>query len=258
MNHTYIVTGATGGIGTALTRAIISHEIAENNSKDQPCHLIVACRNEAKSCQLISELYSRNIKDYKDSIKVEYMHLDLESFASVNAFAQEIGQRGIRITTLFNNAGTMPAKMRLTVDGYESASQVNYLATRMLTDKLLPYIENGGSIVFTTSLTRHITRLHQNWEERSRLHHNRFVTYGRSKRMITAYAEKLARQLAPRRIRVNCSDPLATDTDMITLGIPWLDRLSDHIFRPFIQNSAQAAENALKAALSPMTGKIFR
>lgn len=257
MDNTCVITGATGAIGSHIARSLIVREVRDAGPGGPSLKIILACRNEAKASQLISELNESWIGDKKKRITVEYIHLDLESFKSVNAFVKEIADRHTGISILFNNAGTMPGEMRLTVDGYESSTQVNYLATRLLTQKLLPYVEEGGAIVFTTSLTRHFTRLCQNWEERSRLNHNRFITYGRSKRMITAYAMRLSRQLAERRIRVNCSDPWIVDSQMIRLGIPWIDRLSDRYFRPLIHHPEQGAETALRAAFSPLTGKIF-
>jgi len=250
LSHTYIVTGATGAIGAAIVRALIAREAREKHS----CHLILACRNADKADSLINSL--KKEKDAENAT-IEFIGLDLGRFASVKKFVDTVRERDILITTLFNNAGTMPGEMHLTVDGYESATQVNYIATRMLTHMLLDNIEDGGSIVFTTSLTRRFARLHSDWEERSRQHQNRFITYGRSKKMITSYAMHLARQLKPRDIRVNCSDPWIVDSAMITIGVPWIDRLSDRMFRPLIHRPEQGAATAIKAAFSPETGRIF-
>lgn len=247
---TYIVTGATGGIGAAIVKQLIGRAETEKQSAE----IILACRNSKKAENLISTLQAQSQCEYA---QLRFIQLDLESLDSVKEFAATIKRENIKISTLFNNAGTMPGKMNLTVDGHESATQVNYIATRLLTESLLNNIADGGSIVFTTSLTRHFTRLHSDWENRSINHHSRFITYGRSKRLITDYAMQLARQLAEREIRVNCIDPWIVDSSMITLGIGWIDTLSDKLFRPLIHKPEQAAETAIKAAFSPVSGKIF-
>lgn len=247
---TFIVTGATGVIGEAIVRLLINR--AESDKHDTG--IILACRNSEKAAKLISTLTNERVGHH---IKLRFIALDLESFDSVRQFADIIRKEDIRITTLFNNAGTMPGKMQLTIDGHESATQVNYLATRMLTELLIDNIKEGGSVVFTTSLTRYFTRLHADWDKRSINHHSRFITYGRSKRLITEYAMQLSKRLAAKSIRINCSDPWIVDSSMITLGINWIDRLSDKLFRPLIHKPEQGAATAIKAALAPVTGKVF-
>lgn len=250
MDTTYIVTGATGGIGEAIVRLLINRAESERH----PAEIILACRNSQKAENLISALTAQLQCNYA---QLRFLPLDLESFDVVRQFVATIDKENIKISTLFNNAGTMPGKMYLTVDGHESATQVNYIATRMLTESLIKNMSDGGSIVFTTSLTRHFTRIHPDWEKRAIKHHSRFITYGRSKRLITDYAMKLAQRLAGRSIRVNCSDPWIVDSSMITLGIGWIDALSDKLFRPLIHKPEQGAATAIKAAFSPVSGKIF-
>ena len=106
-------------------------------------------------------------------------------------------------------------------------------------------------------MTRHIAKLRTDWKQHAITHHNRFTTYGRSKLMLTHYALDLARELAPRGIRVNCSDPGIVDSGIITLGNRVIDMLSDKFFRPLISTPAQGAAPALNAAGTQLTGQIF-
>ena len=123
---------------------------------------------------------------------------------------------------------------------------------------LLPLMDEGSAVVFTTSMTRHIVRRRADWQQRAIEHHGRFTTYGRSKLMLTDFARSLARELAPRGIRVNCSDPGIVDSGIITMGNPFVDRLADIFFRPIIHSPARGARGAIRAALdSDATGRIF-
>lgn len=236
-----IVTGATGGIGKAIVRGLVARGAAT---------IILACRNEAKAEAMAAEI------DF-GATRPEVMKLDLESLESVREFAGAVMDKGYVIDCLFNNAGTMPGQMKLTVDGLESATQTNYVATVLLTRQLLPAIADEGAIVFTTSMTRHIARMRDDWRERAITHHHRFTTYGRSKLMVTRFAGGLAAELAPRRIRVNCSDPGIVDSAIITMGNRVIDALSDRLFRPLIATPEQGAAPALAAMESPLTGHIF-
>ena len=238
--ETYIVTGATGGIGSAITRGLIAAGAR---------HVVLACRNTRRAEEMIAQLGAIGCR-------LEARQLDLMSLDSVRRFAAEIIASGYKISTLFNNAGIMPGGVTLSADGYEAATQTNLVSTVMLTELLLPAMADGGSIVFTTSMTRRIARFRRDWAEAAVKRHNRFVTYGRSKKMLTAYALRLSQRLALRGIRVNCSDPGIVDSGIITMGHPLIDRLCNLLFRPVIYTPAQGAAPALAAATSTATARI--
>ncbi len=238
---TYIVTGATGGIGKAIVKGLTERGAAR---------VILACRNIAKARKLIESLQP-------GMTELTAMEVDLESLESVRRFAKAIAASGLSIDGLFNNAGTMPGDVILTADGYESATQTNFLATGLLTRLLLPCMADDGAIVFTTSMTRRIARLRDDWRERAVSHHHRFTTYGRSKLMLTHFAMDLSNELRHRHIRVNCSDPGIVDSAIITMDNKVIDYLSDRLFRPVISTPEQGAAPALAAMESRLTGHIF-
>lgn len=242
---TYIVTGATGGIGRALVEGLVA---------DGASHVILACRNTAKADALISQIQASG-RNY--ATRLEAREIDLLDLKSVERFAAGIIADRIAVQALFNNAGIMPGKVALSADGYESATQTNLLSTVHLTELLLPAINDGGTVIFTTSITRHIARFRADWATIATTRHNRFVTYGRSKKMLTAYALLLSRRLADRRIRVNCSDPGIVDSNIITMGHVVIDNLSNRLFRPLIYTTIQGAAPALAALYSPETARIF-
>lgn len=238
---TYIITGATGGIGKSLVSDLVDRNVGR---------VILACRNVEKAQDVI---FTHN-NTVTDPIALP---LDLESFSSVREFAKLVKNEGFRIKGIIHNAGTMPGELRITEDGYESATQTNFLSPVLLTELLLPVMGVGGSIVFTTSITRNIARFRENWNELSKCHHNRFVTYGRSKKMLTAYAYMLAARLLRKDISVNCSDPWIVNTNIITLGNKVIDSLSDIFVRPMIYTPSQGAASAIRALDSVSTRMIF-
>lgn len=239
--ETYIVTGATGGIGRAIVEGLISQGAS---------HVILACRNIAKANLMIESLEA-------GTTTLEARQLDLMDSTSVCRFAEKIVAEQFQIKALFNNAGIMPGGVTLSPDRHEAATQTNFLSTMMLTEQLLPAITPGAAIIFTTSMTRRIARFRPDWAERAISHHGRFTTYGRSKKMLTAYALLLSQRLAPAGIRVNCSDPGIVDSAIITMGNRIIDRLSALLFRPLIYTPKQGATPALAAMKSPLTAHIF-
>lgn len=237
----HIVTGATGGLGQAIVKGLVERGV-EN--------IVLACRNAAKAQNLIAQHRGA-------ASNLRFIPLDLMSFESVRQFAQIIKNEELIVDTLINNAGTMPGKLIVSHDGYEAATQTNFLSTALLTRLLLERMKRGSHIVFTTSVSRYIVRYCSDWQERSLKRQSRFITYGRSKLMITRWGVKLAKKVEPQGIIVNFADPGAASTAMITMGNRIVDYLADKLVRPIISTPEQGAEPALLASESPTTGQIF-
>ena len=70
--------------------------------------------------------------------RVSCLRVDLESFASVAAFADAFKALNLPLHLLVHNAGLMPAPFKRTRDGHERHMQVNVLAPVLLTRLLLP------------------------------------------------------------------------------------------------------------------------
>lgn len=132
---------------------------------------------------------------------------------------------------------------------------VNYFGTILLSWLIAPCIEQGGSVVFTTSVTRRLHRLADGILYPAEKDFSQLGTYGRSKLALTHYAMHLA-SLWQGRLRVNCADPGVVNSGMITMH-RWFDPLANLLFRPFTSSPGRGAESALQACLSPHTGMIF-
>lgn len=233
-----LITGATGAIGYGITLKL----------SDRDYEFIIACRDLSKGKILAGDLA------YDFGLKAEVIHLDLSSSESVLKVVSDLGST--KIQGIINNAGVMNGSFKLDPDGYEDTLNVNYHNTRLLTEKLIPNIEPGGAIVFTTSATRHWYPFQKLRENVSEKEFGRLKTYALSKKLITRYALQLAARLKERQIRVNCADPGVVDTPMLKMN-KWFDPLTDKFFRPLCLNSFKAANVGVRAFLSPETGKIY-
>ncbi len=235
-----IVTGATGAIGMEIARAL-----AEKGHD-----LILACRSEKRGDDV-----GRMIEMHY-GIVPEIVSLDLSDPESVRRAAERIARCNPDI--LINNAGVMNPRFRIDDNGVEDTLNVNYHNTRLLSELLLPAINPGGCIVFTTSATRYWYPLQKLSENISSEEFGRLKTYALSKKLITRFAATLADDpsVKGRHIRVNCTDPGIVDTPMLSMG-RWFDPLTDIFFRPFCLKPATAARTAIKAAESDLSGYIF-
>lgn len=238
----YIVTGATGAIGKEIAMQLA----LEGKS------VLLACRNMDKAREVSVE-----IEKITGNCNIAVAQLSLDSFASIRAFSTHLKCEEVTIKALINNAGTMCRKHTVTVDGFEETIAVNYLGTVLLTQMLIPQIEHGGNIVFTTSLTRKIHTLSSDALHEPETQFSQLGTYGRSKLALTHYALYLAERLKKADISVNCSDPGIVDSNMITMR-RWFDPLADLFFRPLISTPADGAKATINILQSQnATARIF-
>lgn len=139
-----IITGADGGMGTEITRAVATAGYK----------IIMACYRPEKAERVRDMLVHDTGNPY-----IEVLGIDLASLASVAAFAERMLERGDTVSLLMNNAGTMETGRHITEDGLERTVSVNYVAPYLLTRKLIPLMEKGSRIVNMVSCTYAIGRL---------------------------------------------------------------------------------------------------
>jgi NAD(P)-dependent dehydrogenase (short-subunit alcohol dehydrogenase family) len=123
-----LITGATSGLGYAMAAAL-AHSRYE---------LILTYRDHDKGTEICNKLISAD-----PEAKIRMVALDLSSFKSIDAFAQEISRDYDWIDVLFNNAGLYMDVAQKTAEGFEMTVGVNYLGPYYLTRKLMPLIKRG-------------------------------------------------------------------------------------------------------------------
>lgn len=236
-----VITGADGGMGTEITRAV-----ALAGYK-----VVMACLNVEKATEKCLTLRRET-----GNPALEVLGIDLSSLASVDAFADTMLQRGEPITLLMNNAGTMETERRITEDGLERTVSVNYVGPYLLTRKLLPLMGEGSRIVNMVSCTYAIGHLDfpDFFLKGRRGGFWRIPIYSNTKLALTLFTIDLSRRVADRGIVVNAADPGIVSTDIITMHA-WFDPLTDIFFRPFIRTPRQGAATAVSLLLDEEAGK---
>ena len=139
-----VITGADGGMGMEITRAVATAGY----------QVIMACR-DPQAAEPKRQLLMRET----GNPRIETAPIDLASLASVAAFAEHLLKRGEPLALLMNNAGTMETERRITEDGLERTVSVNYVGSYLLTRKLLPLMGEGSRIVNMVSCTYAIGKL---------------------------------------------------------------------------------------------------
>lgn len=98
-----IITGADGGMGTEITRAVAAAGY----------HVIMACYHPEKA-----ELVRQRLVNETGNTKLEVMAVDLSSMSSAASLADQILERHLPVSLLMNNAGTMETGLHITADGF--------------------------------------------------------------------------------------------------------------------------------------------
>ncbi len=125
---------------------------------------------------------------------------DLRDPSAIDHLASQIDA----LDLLVNNAGVADGAdiAGTTRDQYDAVFDTNVKAMFFLTQALLPKMQDGGSIINTSSTV-------------SIAAYPDYIVYSMSKTAVNAFTRSLAAGLAKRQITVNAVLPGATDTDFL-------------------------------------------
>jgi retinol dehydrogenase-11 len=199
LGKTVIVTGSNIGIGfyTAL-------DFAKRGAR-----VILACRDYKKGEAAREEIIKRT-----DNPNVFLKIVDMSSFESVRAFAQEINKTEDRLDVLVNNAGMAIVDDEKTKDGHLMAMQVNYFSLFLLTNLLLDLLKksqpsriiNTSSILAQVGTSFSVDKLHK--------YNGNLDVYAHSKLAIILFTKELAKRLEGSGVTVYSLHPGAVKTDI--------------------------------------------
>ena len=128
-----LVTGGNSGIGLQTAKYLSEHG----------AQVIIAARNDEKSAQVVAKLARQNQQNV-NFVDVDWMHLDLNSFASVREFAAKLLQKYPRLDIVIHNAGVYGPPYKINEDRFETQMCVNHLGNVLLTRLLMPRLTGNG------------------------------------------------------------------------------------------------------------------
>ena len=236
MKKTAIITGADGGMGTEITKAVAMADY----------HVIMLCytafKGEERKSQLILETKNPDI---------EVVQIDLSSLESITKVTDKLLKKLTSIDLLMNNAGTMATHFTKTEDGFERTVAVNYIAPYLLTRKLLPLMHEGSRIVSMVSCTYAIGKVGPHFFTKgTEGRFWRIPIYSNTKFALWLFCRELSQRLKDKGITVNAADPGVVSTNIISMDM-WFDPLTDLLFRPCIRTPRQGADTAIRLLLNP-------
>jgi NAD(P)-dependent dehydrogenase (short-subunit alcohol dehydrogenase family) len=233
-----VVTGANRGIGRATAEGL-----AELGAT-----LVLVCRRVEDG-----EVVARQIEE-RGRPKPVVVGADLSSQAAIRQAAAEISSRFPRLHVLINNAGIIPARREVTVDGLEMQVAVNHLAYFLLTNLLLPRLQAGApSRIVNVSSGAH-TQVKLDFDDlQTERGYSPKDVYSRTKLANLLFTYELSRRLPPEEVTVNALEP----------GIVATRMLDDYLGAPstFGASPEEGAQTSIYLASDPalagVTGKYF-
>ncbi|MBI5257246.1 MAG: SDR family oxidoreductase [Burkholderiales bacterium] len=173
---TALITGGNSGIGLAIARLF----------HDEGAHLVITGRDAASL-----EAARADLGD-----QVLTLQSDAGSVPAIEALMADVGQRCGRIDTLVVNAGVALAAPvdHVSEAMFDAMVSVNLKGAFFTIQKALPLMQQGASIIVTTSIA-------------NRVGTPMMSVYGATKAGLRSMVQTLALELVGRGIRVNAISP---------------------------------------------------
>lgn len=134
----FLITGCTAGLGLETARAIYT----------TGADVYITGRNDTLGAQVVADLTATDVSPHPSG-KIEYIHMELDSFASIRAAAAEFLQKsGGKLNVLIENAGVMRTPEGTTQDGFETQFGTNHLGHFLLFQRVKQALLSSSSKTF--------------------------------------------------------------------------------------------------------------
>ena len=239
-----VVTGANRGIGRATAEGL-----ARLGAK-----VILVCRRKEDGEAVSDEI------GVKYSVTPDVVTADLSSQASIRQLAADLQGRYPHLHVLINNAGVIPRRREVTVDGLEMQLAVNHLAYFLLTNLLLPQLKAGApSRIINVSSGAH-THVTMDFNDlQAERGYDPKQVYSRSKLANILFTYELARRLRGTGVTANCLNPGVVATGMLAdyMGVPSAGGLGSTFGATPEEGAETSIYLASSAEVERVTGKYF-
>ena len=230
---TAVVTGANTGIGR-----VTAVELARRGM-----NLILAGRSRERTQPVIDEIAALPRAPH-----VTFVPLNLADLASVRACAASIGERGVSVDLLVNNAGLAGGR-GATRDGFEIHFGINHLGHFLLTNLLLDLIRQASEArIVVVASQAHYSPKDIDWEavQNPTRTYLGFHEYSVSKLCNVLFMKELARRIEGTGVRTYALHPGVVASD-IWRRVPWPVR---PLMTRFMITNEEGAQTTLHCATS--------
>lgn len=240
--RTYLVTGATGGIGEQIVGGLAA----------RGAEVLAVARTEESGDAAVGR-----VRDRVPGGRVELLVADLADLGQVRLLAERALARRERLDALVLNAGVARPRRELTADGFEVDFATNHLSAFLLTALLGDLLRRSAParvVTVASSAHRHVRELDLDALPDGRdFHHMR--TYAATKLLNVLFTTELSRRFAGSGVTANAADPGFART-ALGRDAPRAFGLFLAATRPLRLSPARAAATPLHLATVPDTAGV--
>ena len=254
---TYIVTGATSGIGISTVEQLLING----------ANVIGTARSTKKADDLKSHLENNGVSTNNLNI----IPMDLMKLNTVDTFIKNIHENIQQLDGLILNAGIMLVPYKLSEDGNESTFQSNHLSHFKIVKELLPLLKTSKTRVVVLSSLAHEAIKDYDGDLKdinNKEKYNSIERYGLTKLQNILMSNKLAREFGDSGATSNAVHPGIIKTNLFAHLINeeyignTLNNILDYIMNVLLMDPLQGSLNTLYVAtssdLNGVNGKYFR
>lgn len=243
MQKTFVIAGATSGIGLAVARDLVQRGMN-----------VIGIGRSVERCEQAASL----LREISPTSCVRFLLADLSLLQQVREAAWQVRQTLAEwniqhLDGLLNNAGTVPFHQTTTTEGFDKQWALNYLSGFLLTHLLLDDLLKApqGRIVSVSSSSHYFTRLAWNNLQSIRCY-NPLLSYKRSKLAQVMFIKELDDILSEKgNVRAFAAEPGLVNTDIGSKGDSMVMKWFWSIRRRSGISPHQAAEGITYLLLEP-------
>ena len=242
-----IVTGASSGIGKASAAGIAA----------LGAHTVLVSRTASRGRKAMDDIARRT-----PGVSLDLLVADLSTGAAIHELAGAFRAKYSRLDVLFNNAGILTSRRRLTPEGFEQQFYVNYLSYYLLTGLLLDTLRaSAPSRIINMTSSSHSSGIIDFDDLQLERNYRGWQAYANTKLMSMVFTYALARRLEGTGVTANCLHPGVIHTNLLR-NFSSVLHLMFHALQRFFKQPDDGAETPVYLASSPevdgVSGKYFR
>jgi NAD(P)-dependent dehydrogenase (short-subunit alcohol dehydrogenase family) len=242
-----VVTGASSGIGKASAAGIAA----------LGAHTVLVSRTEKRGRKAMDEIARRT-----PGTSLDLLVADLSTIAALRGLTDAFRARYDRLDVLFNNAGILTARRKVTADGFEEQFFVNYLSYYLLTGLLFETLRaSAPSRIINMTSSSHSSGTVDFHDLQMERNYRGWQQYANTKLMSMVFTYALARRIEGTGVTANCLHPGVIHTNLLRNFSSILNLLF-HALQRFFKQPEDGAETPVYLASSTevegVSGKYFR
>jgi dehydrogenase/reductase SDR family protein 12 len=213
-----LVTGATSGLGLAAAEGFARLGAAVR----------LLARSEQRGERARAQIVARS-----GNSDAQVSLCDISDLQAVRQFAERFSAQTSRLDVLVNNAGALASERTLSVDGIELTFATNVLGPFLLTNLLVPLLEQSkpARIVNVSSGGMYTQRIHLDDLQMAHQDFDGPTAYARTKRAQVILTELWAERLRGTGVVVHAMHPGWADTPGLKSSLPRFHSLTKRLLR---------------------------